>query len=177
MRGYWYRALLVVAVGLGLASARGQAQDLPSRSPPRPGAPGSLEPAVPAAPERSSFETLESLTSGRTEERERPEERDEIETDRDSFTPATVIAPRGRFILESAYSFIDNRGSPETHSFPETVLRYGLTERIELRLGWNAEIGGGGDVTGSDTGGENELTSRRVKREYTLSYGAKFQVT
>ncbi len=62
-------------------------------------------------------------------------ERDEIETDRDSFTPATTIAGWRRLIVESAYSFIDNRGVKETHSYPELLLRYGLTERLELRLG------------------------------------------
>src|SRR5262249_28855880 len=69
------------------------------------------------------------------ERRENPFE-DAIETDRDSFTPATTTAGRGRLIVESAYSFLDNRGVPETHSFPELLCRYGLTERLELRLGW-----------------------------------------
>lgn len=46
-------------------------------------------------------------------------EEDEIETDCDSFTPATSPAGKGRVIVESAYSFIDNRSVPETHSYPE----------------------------------------------------------
>ena len=191
MCGQWHRTLLITAFGLALLSPRAAAQDLP----PRPTPPATPEPAVAAAPERrgSPVETLESLTGGRAGERpepasgarmggragERQEERDEIETDRDSFTPATVIAPRGRFILESAYSFVDNRGFKETHSFPETILRYGLTERVELRLGWNAEIGGSGSaVSGSDAGGEDDVArGHRVEREYTLTYGAKFRVT
>src|SRR5262245_21325490 len=49
---------------------------------------------------------------------EEPRERDEIETDRDSFTPAVTTAGRGRLIFESAYTFLDNRGVKETHSFP-----------------------------------------------------------
>src|SRR5262245_60734814 len=69
----------------------------------------------------------------------------EIETDRDSFTPATTTAGRGRLIVESAYSFLDNRAVKETHSFPELVCRYGLTDRLELRLGWNYEVGGAGN--------------------------------
>lgn len=36
-------------------------------------------------------------------------EEDEIETDRDSFTPATTTAGYGRTIFEAAHSFIDNR--------------------------------------------------------------------
>ena len=32
--------------------------------------------------------------------------------------------------MESAYSFLDNGGVKETHSFPELLFRYGLTERL-----------------------------------------------
>jgi|GEM_PF-7032951 len=53
---------------------------------------------------------------------------EEIETDRDSFTPATTLAGRKRMIVESAYSFIDNRRVPDTHSYPELLFRYGLTD-------------------------------------------------
>ena len=67
-------------------------------------------------------------------------ERDEIETDRDSFTPATKLAGIGRIIMESAYSFIENRGVASTHSYPELLFRYGLTDRLELRLGWNTRL-------------------------------------
>ena len=55
-------------------------------------------------------------------------EPDHIETDRDSFTPATVTAGAGRLIVESGYSFIDNRSVPETHSFPELIARYGVND-------------------------------------------------
>jgi len=131
------------------------------------------------APDRagSPVETLESLTGERA--RERPEERDEIETDRDSFTPATTTSPRGRLIVEGAYSFIDNRGIKETHSVPELILRYGLTDRVELRLGWNYEVGGAGsEVTGVDTGEQDPFrTAQGLRREYTLAYGVKIGVT
>jgi hypothetical protein len=80
---------------------------------------------IPADGQSSPVDTLEQLTGERTtapgRERRGESERDEIETDRDSFTPATTIAPRGRLIVESAYSFVDNRGFAETHSFPETI--------------------------------------------------------
>jgi hypothetical protein len=111
---------------------------------------------------------------------ERESEPDEIETDRDSFTPATTTAGRGRLITEFAYSFIDNRTVQETHSVPELILRYGLTGRVELRLGWNFEVGGAGsEVTGAGSGAEEEflLAGRSVRREYTLAYGLKVRVT
>jgi hypothetical protein len=117
-------------------------------------------------------------TEGEGDRRRREGERDEIETDRDSFTPATTTSPRGRLIAESAYSFIENRGVKDTHSFPELVLRYGLTERLELRLGWNYEVGGeGNDTSGSDTAPEEFSMGQRLKRESNLSYGMKIRLT
>lgn len=105
-------------------------------------------------------------------------EGDEFETDRDSFTPATSTAGRQRLIVESAYSFIDNRRTKETHSVPELILRYGLTERVELRLGWNYEVGGAGaEVTGAESGERESARSGQLVRETTLSYGAKIGVT
>src|SRR5262245_16696502 len=111
-------------------------------------------------------------------EREARSEEEPIETDRDSFTPATTTAGRGRLIVESAYSFLDNRGVKETHSFPELILRYGLTERIELRLGWNFEVGGvGNDITGIDVGASDLPPEKKLERESNLAYGVKLLVT
>src|SRR5690242_15675446 len=64
-------------------------------------------------------------------------EEDEIETDRDSFTPATTTTASGRMIIESAWSFIDNRNVPDTNSLPELVTRIGLNDWLELRIGFN----------------------------------------
>ena len=69
-----------------------------------------------------------------------------IETDRAAFTPAISTAPIGRMILESGYSLIANRRLPSESSYPELMLRFGLSERIELRFGWNNQIGGGGSI-------------------------------
>jgi hypothetical protein len=99
-------------------------------------------------------------------------EEDEIETDRDSFTPATTLAGCGRVIIEAAHTFVDNRDVPETHSFPELLVRYGASDWLELRLGWNYEVGGAGSpVSGnvpSDFGEEDEL-----EREHRILYGLK----
>jgi hypothetical protein len=130
----------------------------------------------PDARRASPVETLESLTRERSPESGR--ERDEIETDRDSFTPATTTAARRRLIVESAYSFIDNRGFKETHSFPELLLRYGLTDRVELRLGGNYEVGGEGAEVSGASAGEDPFASRgRLVRESSVSYGVKVGLT
>src|SRR5262249_38119048 len=82
----------------------------------------------PAAPrEGNPVETLEQITGERIRG-----EADEIETDRDSFTPASTVVGRGRIVAETAYSFEDNRGIKETHSLPELIVRFGITERVEL---------------------------------------------
>jgi hypothetical protein len=120
----------------------------------------------------------ESLGSepGREERRENPFE-DAIETDRDSFTPATTTTGRGRLIVESAYSFLDNRGLKETHSFPELLFRYGLTDRVEWRLGWNYEVGGAGnEISGGDVGEDDLPLVSGLERESRLAYGLKCQV-
>jgi hypothetical protein len=107
---------------------------------------------------------------------EEDEEEDEIETDRDSFTPATSLAGTGWTIFEAAHSFIDNRAVAETHSYPEVLARFGATDWLELRLGWNDEVGGAGSpVSGnvpSDFGEEAEL-----ERASRILYGAKFAMT
>lgn len=69
-----------------------------------------------------------------------------IETDRAAFTPAISTSPIGRMIIESGYSFIANRHLPSEHSFPEILLRFGLSENIELRFGWNDQLGGGASI-------------------------------
>lgn len=101
---------------------------------------------------------------------------DEIETDRDSFTPATTLASPGRFIVESAYSFIDNRNSFDTHSVPELVVRYGVNDWLEARVHWNYEVGGAGnDVSGA--AGEDDFLTSRIERETNLTYGFKIKGT
>lgn len=167
--------------------APGGSLSLPALQP-RPGSglalPAFGDPIFAAQRRSAPVETLERMTGERaaefSQEGEREAEPDEIETDRDSFTPATTLAGPGRLIVESAYSFVDNRGIKETHSVPELILRYGLTERIELRLGWNYEVGGAGNETsGSDVSDEDALgrTRSNIIREYTLAYGTKVLVT
>src|SRR5262245_13788957 len=107
------------------------------------------------------------------EEAERPEP---LETDRDSFTPATKTVDRGRSILESSYSFIDNKNDFESHSFPELLLRYGISKRTELRLGWNYEVGGSGSSVSGPQGLEG-LEGAGVERETRVLYGFKTMVT
>ena len=58
----------------------------------------------------------------------------EIETDRDSFTPALTTVERRRMMVESAWTYIDNKEVADSHSLPELLLRYGINA-FQLELG------------------------------------------
>ena len=111
------------------------------------------------------------------------EETGEIETDRDSFTPATTLTAPGRTMFESAWTWTDNNDAKDTHSLPEVLLRHGVTERLELRFGTNYEIGGeSSDVSGHHGGGRRlrsggAPTGDGLHEEANVSYGLKFDAT
>jgi len=100
----------------------------------------------------------------------------ELHTDRDAFTPATTTVDPGVRLLEASYAWIDNRGTPATNSFPELLVRLGLTERIELRLGGNYEQGSGGSVVSAVEVGEG-LIGDELESESNVLYGLKALVT
>jgi hypothetical protein len=104
-------------------------------------------------------------------------EQDHIETDRDSFTPATTVAGHGRLIVESAYSFIDNTEAAETHSFPELIGRYGVSDWLELRFGANYEVGGEGNPISGSGGEIGELEEGGIESEAKVFYGFKAALT
>jgi hypothetical protein len=131
-------------------------------------------PSVPACLPWTSKPEAERTEKDKSEDRS--PFADAIETDRDSFTPSPKTVEEHRLVVESSFSFEDNRGRPDTYSFPELLLRYGLTRRIELRLGWNDEIGSGGSqVAGAE--GEEDFNGSRVVRESQALYGTKLWLT
>ncbi|QDS95181.1 hypothetical protein FF011L_39720 [Roseimaritima multifibrata] len=103
------------------------------------------------------------------------QEEREIETDRDSFTPALSTVDKGLLMVESSYSFVDNRNAKETHSFPELLLRFGATENFELRFGTNYEIGGESSTTSGSGGFEFEPggSANGLEEEAKVLYGFK----
>lgn len=98
----------------------------------------------------------------------------EIETDRDSFTPATTVVDPGRTIVESSYTFADNRHTVETHSLPELVARVGVLPWLELRVGWNWEVGGAGGAFSDVEFGDEDLGTGA---ESDVEFGLKAQTT
>lgn len=99
-------------------------------------------------------------------------ESEEIETDRDSFTPATTTVGLGRGMFETSYTCFDNRNVPEGHSFPETLLRLGVFEPLEFRIGWNYETGGPPGATDGVEPGQ-PLT----ENESSILYGVKLRTS
>ncbi len=62
-----------------------------------------------------------------------------IVTDRPGFSDSAALVPRGRFQIESGYTFTYDRESSRRvydHQFPELLFRTGLHECLELRVGW-----------------------------------------
>jgi hypothetical protein len=45
----------------------------------------------------------------------------ELDADRDAFTPTTHTVEQGRGLIETAYTFIENRDGPATQSSPENA--------------------------------------------------------
>lgn len=61
-----------------------------------------------------------------------------ISTDRPSFSVGPGTVPRGRIQFETGYtfSFEDAHPNVQSHTFPETLIRLGLTDIVELRVEW-----------------------------------------
>lgn len=63
----------------------------------------------------------------------------DMETDRPDFTEGANTVEPGHLQLEAGYTFVADEESGEKfreHTFPELLLRIGLTERIEARVAW-----------------------------------------
>ena len=71
---------------------------------------------------------------------ESEEEVERIETERHDFTQSTTVVGRGVTQLEFGYSFFQNSNEAEiedSHTTPELLIRYGLTDRLEFRIRYN----------------------------------------
>ena len=61
-----------------------------------------------------------------------------ISTDRPSFSVGPGTIPKGRVQFETGYTFSFENAHPNVkmHTFPETLIRLGLTDILELRVEW-----------------------------------------
>lgn len=93
---------------------------------------------APAGANAEWFEFCDDFRKPAEEQRDPYEER--IETERHDFTQSAITVGRGVFQLEGGYSYFYNDDHDEiesSHTTPELMLRYGLTEDIEFRARWN----------------------------------------
>ena len=100
----------------------------------------------------------------------------ELDADRDAFTPVTHTVERGHALAETAYTYIENRTGPATHSLPELLVRAGILDRVELRFGVNYEAGSGGSVVTALESGEG-VDGDEFATEASLLYGLKAVVS
>ena len=99
-------------------------------------------------------------------------------TDRPDFTESTDAIPVGHFQLDAGYSFTNDRESKNRtreHTAPEFLLRIGVVEDFELRIGWEG-------YGWTDTQFQRETRrGRRVNRDdwtqgaNDLSFGFKYK--
>lgn len=124
----------MVTAALGASAAWAQSSSAPASAPPgsaRPlaSAPGAAVDPPAAAPRHADpwdWWSRADLT-------------EPIETDRPDFTESTSTVPRGRFQLEGGYTFTYDRERgrrTSAHTAPELLLRAGLLDDLELRVGW-----------------------------------------
>jgi hypothetical protein len=128
-----YVAAFVVLFFLA-STGRGQTTDAPPSSGPSENASGGERGEARSAAEATEAEEF-------------------VETDRNSFTFTPTTPGANRLIVESSYSYLNFSGEKIKNSFPELLMRYGIGDRFELRLGWNFETGlervpGAGDIAG-----------------------------
>jgi hypothetical protein len=111
------------------------------------------------------FEFCDDFTKPCCCQRDPWEER--IETERHDFTQSAITIGRRVVQLESGYSYFYKDADEEiesSHTFPEMLLRVGLSEDIEFRVRWNHVwqfIDGAPDRSGSED----------------IRYSLKFQIT
>ncbi len=91
----------------------------------------------------------------------------ELITDRPDQTESSVTVPRGSFQLEVGWAFTreDEDGVRlETHEVPASLLRIGLSKKVELRIGWTGYVDAEarfGDLRASfDGAGDAELGAK-----------------
>lgn len=70
-----------------------------------------------------------------------PSEEEPLATDRPDFTEASSVVGRGRVLLEGGYTYAQDKNADSkstAHAFPQNLLRVGLTDKVELRVVWDA---------------------------------------
>ncbi len=183
--GRWKSVSAGAALGLSLwmmlhAGAISQAQEAMLPAPVESTLPTDLEPAfgttfeapLPEGPELSEFAARTERESAASGDAEAADRQDLIETDRNAFTISPRTVGRNRRIFESTYTYIGVGSAGSKYSFPEALLRLGLTDRIEARIGYNFETGDAVQASEGDI-----VNGFGIDASQQAFYGFKYQVT
>ena len=96
----------------------------------------------------------------------------ELDADRDAFTPSAYCVEPGRSLAEGSYVFIDNPTGLPTNNYPELLVRLGVNEWWEWRIGTNYGVGSQGNIVTSVEVGEGTLDGSTLY-ESSVLYGFK----
>ena len=100
-------------------------------------------------------------------------------SDRPDFTESTLTIPAGHLQLESGYTFNYDRHDgrrTKRHTFPEVLLRVGVAEDVELRIGWEGWARTESLSTMRNDVGRRTLLTETVTGGSDLSVGFKFHL-
>jgi hypothetical protein len=76
---------------------------------------------------------------------------EEIVTDRPDATESSSVVLPGYFQTEMGWKYSED-GEIQTHAIPQTLVRIGVVERVELRLGWDGYVDQNSAGSGSGAG-------------------------
>ena len=71
---------------------------------------------------------------------EKKDEEEPLESDRPDFTDSSTTVGYQKFQVESGYTFthaVAGDSTHDAHDLPELLVRYGVAERLELRVAWD----------------------------------------
>lgn len=99
-------------------------------------------------------------------------------TDRPDFTESTEAVPAGHVQLEAGYTFPYDRERKDRvrdHTAPELLLRIGVIENFELRIGWNGYSWTDNRFEGETRGGRRVTRDDWTQGAHDLSLGFKYK--
>lgn len=100
-------------------------------------------------------------------------------TDRPDFTESTEAVPPRRFQLEGGYTFTydrEGRDRVKAHAAPEFLLRAGVFEDFELRLGWAGYTWQNDETLGETRAGRHVILNDGSQGASDLYLGFKYKV-
>ncbi|MCG3126636.1 MAG: hypothetical protein CHACPFDD_01487 [Phycisphaerae bacterium] len=99
-------------------------------------------------------------------------------TDRPDFTESTDAIPRGHVQLESGYTFTYDRAAADRvrqHEAPELLLRLGVADRTELRLGWPGYVWSSLLFEDETRAGRRVVRADDARGAADATFGAKYK--